>query len=233
MPGEVGPVRFRHSRMLWRFGAWLLWLAALVFGGAGRLTFGPGWLFLALSAAGAVAGLILFWHRPALLAERLRPGPGQPQWDRYFLLSYLPLSFFNILFAAVDAGRLGHASRVPLWGQGAAAFFFGAGFALTFWAMHSNPFFSSAVRLQTERGHRVVEAGPYRRLRHPGYAGAILALLATPLVLRSLSGVGVGLLASLLLAVRAALEDSFLRRSLPGYLEYSQRVRWRLLPGFW
>jgi protein-S-isoprenylcysteine O-methyltransferase Ste14 len=101
------------------------------------------------------------------------------------------------------------------------------------WALVENRFFTSLVRIQTERGHEVCDGGPYRFVRHPGYAGNLLAVLGIPLVLDSLwtfVAAGVALVISL---VRTALEDRTLLEKLPGYREYARRVPHRLFPGLW
>ena len=99
--------------------------------------------------------------------------------------------------------------------------------------MASNAFFSAYVRIQTERGHAVVSTGPYRWVRHPGYASGLGSTLATPFVLGSVWALVPAGLVVVLLVVRTALEDRTLRKELPGYAEYSGRVRFRLVPGVW
>jgi len=101
------------------------------------------------------------------------------------------------------------------------------------WAMVTNEHFEQFVRIQTERGHRVVSSGPYRFVRHPGYVSAILGALATPLILGSARTFVPAGLVALLFVVRTALEDRTLRRELEGYSDYAQRTRYRLLPGAW
>ena len=105
------------------------------------------------------------------------------------------------------------------------------GYALSSYALIENRFFSGTVRLQTERGHEVVTSGPYRWMRHPGYSGALLVYLATPLFLDSAPAVLPMLLTTGLYIARAALEDRFLRSELEGYRDYAARVRYRLVPG--
>ena len=105
--------------------------------------------------------------------------------------------------------------------------------AFILWAMFSNRFFSSIVRIQAERGHAVVTGGPYRFVRHPGYVAFILQSPATALLLGSLWALVPAGLAGALLAVRTALEDRMLRAELAGYGEYAEAVRWRLVPGLW
>ena len=104
---------------------------------------------------------------------------------------------------------------------------------LTVVAMRENRFFSAIVRIQRDRGHRVVDSGPYARVRHPGYTGAIIFALALPVMLGTMWAFVPSVITSLLLAVRTALEDGTLQRELEGYREYADRVRFRLVPGIW
>ena len=106
-------------------------------------------------------------------------------------------------------------------------------YGLVLWAMWTNRFFSSVVRIQTDRGHHVVHDGPYRFVRHPGYVGAILLGLASAVALGSLWALIPAGLMAMAVIVRTALEDATLKRELPGYAEYASRVRYRLLPGVW
>jgi protein-S-isoprenylcysteine O-methyltransferase Ste14 len=107
------------------------------------------------------------------------------------------------------------------------------GYAIATWAMLSNRFFSGVVRVQTERGHEVVDSGPYRFVRHPGYAGSLLAGIGFPLALSSMWAWLPLLLVLVVTVVRTRLEDETLRQELPGYDAFSARTRFRLLPGVW
>jgi protein-S-isoprenylcysteine O-methyltransferase Ste14 len=107
------------------------------------------------------------------------------------------------------------------------------GYGLFLWAMTSNAFFSEVVRIQEERSHTVAKKGPYRVIRHPGYAGAILAFLGTPLLLGSWWAAIPSLIGSAGYVLRTALEDRTLHEELNGYASYSEKVHHRLLPGVW
>jgi protein-S-isoprenylcysteine O-methyltransferase Ste14 len=108
-----------------------------------------------------------------------------------------------------------------------------AGYALGAYALIENRYFSGMVRIQVERGHQVVSSGPYRWMRHPGYAGALLAYLATPLLLDSRWAFLPAALITIVLIIRTGLEDRTLQEELAGYRDYARRVRYRLLPGVW
>jgi protein-S-isoprenylcysteine O-methyltransferase Ste14 len=101
------------------------------------------------------------------------------------------------------------------------------------WAMLVNRFFSSYVRIQTDRGHTVVNAGPYRVVRHPGYAGAVLAWIAGPVFFSSHWVAIPSIIVIALTIIRTALEDRTLQQELPGYSQYAESVRYRLVPGIW
>jgi len=101
------------------------------------------------------------------------------------------------------------------------------------WAMIVNPFFSPVIRLQGERNHRLVTRGPYQLIRHPGYLGMVVAIPASALALGSWLALIRGLAFSVVIIRRTTYEDQFLKANLPGYADYSRRVRYRLLPGIW
>lgn len=108
-----------------------------------------------------------------------------------------------------------------------------AGYAWGSYALIENRFFSGVVRIQTERGHHVITGGPYRWMRHPGYAGALLTYLAAPFFLDSLWTFVPAIFLTIVLVLRTSLEDKTLQEELPGYRDYARRVRYRLFPGVW
>jgi protein-S-isoprenylcysteine O-methyltransferase Ste14 len=107
------------------------------------------------------------------------------------------------------------------------------GYAFAAWAVAENRFFSSVVRIQTERGHVVCDSGPYRYVRHPGYAGNILAVFGIVLALGSVWALIPAAVASIIAVIRTVLEDQTLQEELPGYRGYARRVRYRLIPGIY
>jgi protein-S-isoprenylcysteine O-methyltransferase Ste14 len=108
-----------------------------------------------------------------------------------------------------------------------------AAFLFVFRAMLTNHFFSAVIRIQDDRGHRVVDRGPYALIRHPGYLGMITGVPLMPIAIGSWWGLAAGSLYALLIFNRVRVEDRFLQKNLPGYVEYTTRVRSRLLPGIW
>lgn len=206
----------------------------IMFVSAGTLQWTTGWAYLGLNALTQIlSGIVLIPRQPDMLAERSRAQPGTKSWDR--LLAPL-IVVFGTLAVLVTAGldfRFGWSDPIhtTLWLTGLALAFCSQMFVL--WAMASNTFFATTVRIQDSRGHSVVSAGPYRLVRHPGYAGSVIYNLVMPLVLNSLWVILPAVLTILLLIVRTRLEDRTLHMELPGYREYSAQVRFRLIPGVW
>jgi protein-S-isoprenylcysteine O-methyltransferase Ste14 len=129
--------------------------------------------------------------------------------------------------------RLGWTGGLPLWLHLIGSVACAAGYSLFMWAMVSNAFFVEGMRIQEERGHTVATGGPYRWVRHPGYAGDVLAAVATPFLLGSLWSLIPAVVTALLFVVRTALEDRTLQEELDGYRAFAGRVRYRLIPGVW
>ena len=208
-------------------------LAGVVFISAGRFDYWQGWLFFCLSLAFASLSGWLLKDTVGLLAETFRPGKGVKWWDKGYLLFSTPLYFAAVIVAGIDAGRR-HWSSPPK--SAAYVLFlavFVAGHGLFLWAKKVNPFFSSVVRIQTDRGQVVCREGPYKFCRHPGYLGGLLFGLATPLVLGSYWALIPQGLAGLLLLGRTLLEDRMLTQDLLWYAEYKQAVPALLIPGLW
>jgi protein-S-isoprenylcysteine O-methyltransferase Ste14 len=208
-------------------------LAAALFLSSGRLDWTMAWVYVALRASMAAVSMLMIASRhPGLLEERFDPGEGVKAWDRPLATMTTFLWPVILIVAGLDV-RFRWSPGLPIITQLAALFVLLLGDILSKWAAVSNRFYSRLVRLQVDRGHTVVTDGPYRVVRHPGYAGALVAGLATPIALGSLWAlVAAGALA-LLLVIRTALEDETLRAELSGYPEYAQRTRYRMVPGIW
>lgn len=211
----------------------LLSCLPLLVSGDGR--WWQGWAFAALSIVGfAVSRGLAARRSPDLLAERAHTWEHQnaKAWDRPLLL-LIGVGMAAALAVAGVERRVGpvHAFGGPL--HALALLGMAAGYALGAWAMIENRFFSGTVRIQADRGQQVVSSGPYAWVRHPGYAGAVLTYLLTPLLLDSLWALAPTALLLAALVVRTAREDSALQAELPGYGAYAARVRYRLLPGVW
>jgi protein-S-isoprenylcysteine O-methyltransferase Ste14 len=208
-------------------------IGGALFVSAGRLDWWEAWAFLIVYFLAALGAAIwMLCTNPELAQERDRPGRNVKSWDN--LLVGLNLLLTLALFAVIglDAGRLGW-SAVPLGVRVLGLLGFIPAFGLPLWASKVNAYLSSRVRIQQDRGHEVVAAGPYRYVRHPMYVGMILYDVSLPVLLGSWWGLVVGAAMIGVVIVRTALEDGTLQRELPGYGEYSQQVRYRLFPGVW
>jgi protein-S-isoprenylcysteine O-methyltransferase Ste14 len=206
-------------------------LALALFLPAGRVAWPMAWAFIAFYAVYAVVGSLVVDRE--LIVERTRSQPDARPLDLvlagFAFLLVLPVT---AVVSGYDA-RFGWSPRLPTAVQALALAVFAAGYCFALWAARHNRFFSTVVRIQRERGHHVVDTGPYALVRHPGYAGSIPAHLALPIALGSLWALVPTIAGLAFLIARTAYEDRTLRDELPGYREYVQRVRWRLCPGVW
>ncbi len=207
----------------------LVFLAILLIA-AGTLTYWPAWAYFGLSLASTV---LMRWAAPDLAAERGKPGQGIQDWDKKLLGLNLLLTLAMLVVAGLDAGRFHWNPRLDWpWAVGGVVLDVG-GMALFLLALEENRFFSSVVRLQTERGHSVCTSGPYRFIRHPGNAGMIVGTLGLPFLFLSAWSAIPAVIAAAVLVKRTQLEDAFLARELEGYPQYQQETRFRLIPGVW
>jgi len=206
----------------------------LLFMTAGRLNWLGGWAFFGLNlCTQLLSALILIPRQPELLAERSQIQKGTKGWDRFFAPAIMVLGTIAIIITAGLDARFGWSK--PL-NAGVWWISFGIAFAsqvFVLWAMDSNSFFATTVRIQEDRGHQVTSSGPYKIMRHPGYAGSVVYTLAIPLVLGSLWTFIPSVLTITLLVVRTFLEDRTLQAELPGYQDYTSRTPYRLFPGIW
>jgi protein-S-isoprenylcysteine O-methyltransferase Ste14 len=154
------------------------------------------------------------------------------KWDRTLMMAYSLFLIALLIVPGLDAVRF-RWSNVPLFFKGLGFAGLIPGLAFAFWAMKENAFASDVVRIQEDRGHTVCTTGPYRHVRHPMYLGVILIMLFFPLSLGSLYAYIPASVIIILFVLRTSLEDRALQQELSGYLEYSRKVRYRLLPGIW
>lgn len=209
-------------------------LAAIVWLSSGRVDWIRGWAYTAFILLFQMLGFVqLSRHSPDLLAERMRIRKGTKTWDRFIEPAAAAVAPLVMLGLAGWDVRFHWPPLVP-WAWSAAAFALSViSCVFTLRAMLANRFFVTTVRIQTERGHRVVDSGPYGYVRHPGYTGIILFNIASPVALGSWLALIPAAIAALLFILRTALEDRTLRAELEGYQEYAGRVRYRLVPGLW
>lgn len=206
-----------------------LGLAGLMFACAGKLNLPMMWEYLGIYWCLGLPAAVIADVR--LDTERRVPGPGgidavgRPAATLLFLAT--------IAVAALDAGRFRWSQKLPCGVQTASLFAFMLAGAIEAWAISANPFFSTAIRIQSERSHRVMTGGPYRFIRHPGYLAMAISMPATALALGSLVALVPALLYSGLILWRTLREDAFLKENLSGYSAYVQLVRHRLIPSLW
>lgn len=208
--------------------------AALIMWCAGTVRWPWGWAYLALvGALQTITASALARRDPDLLAERSQLQSGTKNWDKFLASAVALIGPLAMMVVAALDYRWSWSPPMPLWLHSAAiAAALTGGFIVT-WAMLSNHFFASTVRIQTERGHRVCDTGPYRFVRHPGYTGMIVFTLAAPFVFGSRWAIPIAAAIVVLLIVRTTLEDRTLAAELHGYAEYRTRVRSRLIPNVW
>lgn len=205
---------------------------AVIFISAGHLTFLWGWVYFGLAIFSLIlGGAYVLKHNPQAINERGRPAHDLRSWDKKIMGVYT-LFFASVYVTSGLDARFGW-SEVPLWLHlfGAILTLFSSG--LTYSAMAHNKYLSLYVQVAQERGHQVAKSGPYRYVRHPMYISLVLSWPALAILLGSYWALIPGLSASGLIVVRTALEDRTLLAELPGYIDYAQTVRYRLIPGVW
>jgi protein-S-isoprenylcysteine O-methyltransferase Ste14 len=211
----------------------ILIMDLLLFIPAGRLDWPAAWSLSLLYAIFLLAYVV--WgtlKAPDLLKERSRVAENVKVWDRVIIAIYTVLLLATIVLAGLDVGRLRWSQMAVVWQVLGLAGLFPAG-GIIFWTIVTNAYLGRMVRIQEDRGHQVVTGGPYRYVRHPMYVGIIVLFPCMTLFLGSWWALASASLIAVLMVVRAALEDRTLHAELPGYAEYAQRVRYRLLPGVW
>lgn len=207
--------------------------STLLFIAAGTIDYFQGWIFLGTNI---VTTIINFWinrNDTELIKERSNVGEGTKLWDKVILgLSSFSYLMF-ILVAGLDSGRYNWSPNFhwSIYVIGVAASIMGQMLFLT--AKRENKYFSAVVRIQTDRGHEVCNTGVYKIVRHPGYSGMIISLVGLPLITGSIWSIIPTAIGIILLVIRTYLEDETLKNELPGYLEYSQITKQRLIPKIW
>ncbi len=212
----------------------LLLSCFILFLSAGTFSWLNGWIYLGMNAfTQALSAIVLIPRQPDMLDERSKVREGTKGYDRFLAPAIVVFGTMAVQITAGLDERFG-------WSMNASTGLIALGFILSFgsqmfvlWAMATNPFFSATVRVQEDRGHQIISNGPYRLVRHPGYAGSLVFNLAIPLVLGSLWAYLPVLIVNALLFVRTTLEDRTLQDELPGYREYASNVRYRIVPGLW
>ena len=205
----------------------------VIFISAGKLNYWQGLVYVGLGLLMTILNYTLLKPDPELLTERSKPGEGVKKWDKIILgLSFLSTIIMYIT-AGLDSGRY-HWSPDFHTGIYSAGFIFTASGQLLFLvAQKQNKFFSSTVRIQTDREHTVCETGLYKIVRHPAYSGSIIQLLGFPLLFESLWSILPVSFLVIIHLTRTYLEDKTLKEELNGYLEYSRKTTFKIIPGVW
>jgi protein-S-isoprenylcysteine O-methyltransferase Ste14 len=205
-------------------------LAGIVlFGAAGTFEIISFWLYLIVFVAFCVVGTLVI--EPDLARERMRPG-GKPL-SASMTGATIVLPLLHLAVAGFDCGRYHWSDQVPRALQFAALFLFALGGFVVLRAMQVNRFFSSVPRIQWDRGHVVIKSGPYRFVRHPGYAAGLIMALTSGVALGSWFAAALGWIGVPLLLRRTIIEDRLLCKELPDYVDYANRVHYKLIPGVW
>jgi protein-S-isoprenylcysteine O-methyltransferase Ste14 len=220
-------------KRLIQIGLLVLIQAAVLFLSVWKWGWWNAWAYLGLYLAFLVfnAFVLLSKHKE-LVEERSRVGEGAKGWDKIIGLVTGFLGFTTLILAGLEE-RFGWAGSLPLGVQIVGLVLLGVSYPLFTWAMISNKYFSTIVRIQSDRGHVVQSGGPYRYVRHPGYLSLLVSYLMIPIALGSLWAAIPATLLVVNLVVRTMLEDRTLQTELQGYKEYAARVRFRLIPGIW
>ncbi|HEY9151823.1 MAG TPA: isoprenylcysteine carboxylmethyltransferase family protein [Anaerolineales bacterium] len=207
-------------------------IIALIFLAAGRWDYWQAWVYIVLNTLIVTLMGTVFTKDSQLIEERLNPKGGTKAWDKVYFAITVPLYFIMITLGGLDA-RFGWTRNMPLIVYWASVTVYIIGQAIFLWARYTNSYFSSVVRIQTDRGQTVCKDGPYRYVRHPGYVGGFLFTLSSGLMLGSWWAFIPQAIAALLIIWRTSLEDKTLQAELPGYAEYAKETRYRLVPGVW
>jgi protein-S-isoprenylcysteine O-methyltransferase Ste14 len=221
------------GRMLAKALLGLLLLFAVLFLSADTLYWPEGWLYVILQSA--ISGWLIIWlkkHNPRLLRERAAFKKPVKGWDAVISIVFAILFLALFVIAGLDAVRY-HWTQMSLLPKA-------IGFAgITLWGyihfsvLRVNSYVSKIVEVRADRGQKVISEGPYRIVRHPMYVGFIILIMSIPLALGSLYALIPAALLVVVLAIRTALEDRTLQKELPGYNAYSEKTRYKLLPGIW
>jgi protein-S-isoprenylcysteine O-methyltransferase Ste14 len=224
------------AKYLVRLPLILILQAVVLFFSAGRFDLPRAWLYLgAISIQTLASVMLILKFNPALIMGRAQSITKQDikAWDRVLMPAALVMQYVVLLAViGLDVGRFQWSSLGIIYGiVGFIMLVVGA--VLGVWAAISNPYYEAVVRIQRDRDHKVVTTGPYKIVRHPGYVGAILAIISTPLIIGSILGLIPAGIVVILLFIRTALEDRTLHNELEGYSDYARNVRYRLLPWVW
>ncbi len=205
----------------------------MLFACAGTFAWPAAWAYLGLMTVMLAGYMVILGRHPDLVAERRRPPADAKRWDKPLVAVIGGVGPLALLLACGFDRRFHWSPQMSAAWNAAGLLLIGLGGALSNRAVAANRFFSAIIRIQRDRGHHVVDTGPYRLVRHPGYLASIVHMPGVALALGSLWALTIAAAIGVVVVVRTALEDRTLRAELEGYAEYAGRVRYRLLPGVW
>ncbi len=212
---------------------WIIVTGIVYFIASGRIDRLRVWLYIGSYIIGSlISGIILVKRVPELLNQRGKIQKGTKKWDKIIILTYF---LFAIIITPLIAGI---DNKLNLSSLHFSYLFVGIGLYIlsvifSIWPMLHNPFFEGTVRIQEDKNHKVVESGPYRMVRHPGYLGMLLGSLPIPFAFGSILSFFPACIMIFLVIIRTYFEDQTLQAELDGYKEYSKKVKYRLIPFLW
>lgn len=221
-----------RRQMILRALAAPLLMIGLLFFVAGRWNYWQAWVYTTLNMIILILMGTLLTKNTELVEERLNPKEGMKGWDKFYFAVTTPLYMIALVIGGLDA-RFGWTTNLPLTIYWASVLLYLLGQAIFLWARYTNNYFSSVVRIQTDRGQTVCKQGPYHYVRHPGYVGGFLFTITLGLLLGSWWASIPQVIAALMIIWRTAREDKTLQAELPGYAEFTQETKYRLVPGIW
>lgn len=224
------------TRLILQTVIWLAAMGALLFGAAGTLAWPAAWWYLI--ETGGLSLWVGFWlarHDPGLLAERLAPivQAQQSRWDRLFMIGVTVGWCAWLVLMGLDAMRFHESAPLPVWLVSLGSFCIFLSIFMCRNVFRTNSYAAPVVKIQTSRGHKVIDTGPYALVRHPMYAAALLLVVGTPLLLGSWWGLAFVPVMVIGIGWRAVREERVLAEQLDGYVQYMERVRYRFVPFIW
>lgn len=210
-----------------------LFFLLILFISAGRINYWQGWLYAIINILSLLLNSLALTNKDELAAERSEIKSGTKSWDKIILSLSAVTLIITYIVAGLDSGRFQWSPGFH-WGINATgAILILSGEVIFLMSLMENKFFSSLMRIQTDRGHTVCDTGIYKIVRHPAYFGNIVTVIGIPLILGSVWAFIPSVVAIFLTIIRTSLEDRTLINELDGYSDYSSRTRYRLLPYIW
>jgi len=212
---------------------YLLFFPLILFSLAGDWRWTEGWIYSVIFLLMSFGTLFyLYFHDPELLKERFGSPIQQTQktWDKVLLSLFFVEFIVWFAIMPLDARRYAWSPPFPLWLRALGALLQIIATYLVFEAMRENTFAAPVVKMQKERGQKVISTGLYAIVRHPMYAGATLLFISAPLLLGSIAGLALGLVLILTIGARSVGEEAMLKAELDGYHDYMRKVKWRMIP---